>query len=158
MDCSISVDGTDFTITEPTPFSPIWFSHKTNGPAIRYEVALSVRSARIVWTYGPFPAGTPDLEIFRSRLKTKLETADEFAVCDSGYADGRCIQPPGQTNIMHATFMRIRARHESLNGRLKQFGVLGNRYRHELGKHRLCFIAVANITNLMLYDDPLFNL
>jgi len=47
MDCSISVDGTDFTITEPTPFSPIWFSHKTNGPAIRYEVALSVRSANL---------------------------------------------------------------------------------------------------------------
>lgn len=156
MECSISVDGTDFTIFEPTPFSNTWYSHKTNGPAIRYEVALSLQSAKIVWAYGPFPAGTPDISIFRTKLKYKLARADEFAICDNGYTDDRCIQPPGTNNRFHYTLSRVRARHENLNRRLKQFNVLGHRFRHDLSKHKLCFMAVANITNLMLVEDPLF--
>ena len=36
----ISLDGTDFRIPEPTVFDPKWFSHKFNGPGLRYEIAL----------------------------------------------------------------------------------------------------------------------
>lgn len=158
MDCSISVDGTDFIIYEPTPFSSQWFSHKSNGPALRYEVALSVHRAKIVWAFGPFAAGTPDVTIFREKLKRKLEIADEFAISDNGYADERCIQPPGQAHPNHSSFARVRARHENMNRRLKQFGVLSQRFRHDISKHKFCFIAVANLTNLTLAEDPLFSI
>ena len=40
--CLISIDGTDCQIQEPTPFSPKWFSHKFNGPGIRYEVGILI--------------------------------------------------------------------------------------------------------------------
>lgn len=39
----ILVDGTDFIIHEPSPFSPEWYSHKFRGLGWRYEVGVSVR-------------------------------------------------------------------------------------------------------------------
>lgn len=35
--CHVSIDGTDFRIYEPTPFSPRWFSHKFKGPGLQYH-------------------------------------------------------------------------------------------------------------------------
>ena len=60
MGAFVTVDDTDFPINEPSPFSSTYFSHKINGPALRYEVAVSVGPANIVWAHGPFKAGTPD--------------------------------------------------------------------------------------------------
>ena len=38
----LTVDGVDFEIYEPTAFSGKWFSHKSNGPAVRYKIAISI--------------------------------------------------------------------------------------------------------------------
>ena len=40
----ITVDGTDFKIKEPTPFSPTWYSQKHNGPGLRYEVGICIHT------------------------------------------------------------------------------------------------------------------
>jgi hypothetical protein len=40
---TITVDGTDFSIYEPTHFSTEWFSHKFKEPGVRYELAISIR-------------------------------------------------------------------------------------------------------------------
>ncbi len=62
--CWISVDGTDFRIREPTPFSPKWFSYKFKGAGLRYEVGLLLETGDIVWVNGPFSCGKwIDLEI-----------------------------------------------------------------------------------------------
>jgi hypothetical protein len=39
---TITVDETDFSIYEPTPFSPDWFLHKFKRPGVRYELAILV--------------------------------------------------------------------------------------------------------------------
>ena len=71
----MTIDGADFQIQEPSPFNPIWFSHKFNAAALRYEVGVCIQTGWIVWTAGPFPAGDfPDLEIFRLYLKDLLGT------------------------------------------------------------------------------------
>ena len=44
----VSVDGTDFCIQQPRPFNKMWYSHKFNGPVLRYGVAISVKSVDIV--------------------------------------------------------------------------------------------------------------
>lgn len=49
-----SVDGVDFDIRKPIPFVRCWFSHKLNQAGLRYEVAVSVCKADIVWIHGPF--------------------------------------------------------------------------------------------------------
>ena len=50
-DCLISVDGTDFKIKEPTPFSPMWCSHKFKGAGLHYEVGVCILTGEIVLAY-----------------------------------------------------------------------------------------------------------
>lgn len=83
--CTMTVDGTDFAICEPAPFSSRWFSHKFKGPGLRYEVAVSIIGGDIVHTNGPFPCGAwPDIKVFRSVLMNKLAPG-EMVEADNGY-------------------------------------------------------------------------
>lgn len=103
-------------------------------------------SGNIVWCHGPFPAGSwPDDQIFRSKLASHLETK-ELTVSDKGYSHKKClIAPLIKNTIQSSIFKRIRARHEILNRRLKQFYVLSSTFRHSPEKHSACFFAVTNI-------------
>ena len=148
----MSIDGSDFIVTEPTPFHGSWFSHKFNGPGVRYEIAISIEIPKIVWSNAPWLCGTySDLRIFRDGLKHLLEV-DEFVIADSEYTDKCCIQPPGNELKNHCLLSVIRARHENLNTRIKQFGVFKHKFRHELSLHHYCFFGVLNIPQLMLED------
>jgi hypothetical protein len=147
----VTVDGTDFRIQEPTPFSTEWYSHKFKGPGWRYEVAVCIQTGDIVWINGPFKAGKwPDLKIFRRNLKQQLAPG-EMVEADNGYrgepnhartADG-FVSPADDRAKQGA-----RARHETVNRRLKQWGCLKNVWRHERPLHKKVFAAVAVITQL----------
>ena len=53
---------------------------------------------------------------------------------------------------------RTRKRHETFNGRLKQFKILSDRFRHEIEQHSSCFRACCVLTELSLhYDKGLFS-
>ena len=81
----MTVDGTDFWIPEPSPFDRKWFSHKFNHAALRYEMALCIQTGWIVWTNGPFCAGSySDVKIFRAGLKRELDLYECVEV-DRGY-------------------------------------------------------------------------
>ena len=82
--CSVSVDGTDFKVQEPSPFNPKMKSHKFNGSALKYEVAISIFSGDIVWVYGPHEGSKHDITIFRESLKGILEDG-EMVEADQGY-------------------------------------------------------------------------
>ena len=50
-----------------------------------------------------------------------------------------------------------RSRHETLNGRLKAWGILGNVYHHDIREHGTVFYACAVITQLAVANgEPLF--
>ena len=154
----MSVDVTDFLINEPKPFDSCWFSHKFRGPGLRYETGLAIELPKIVWANGPWPCGSySDVRIFREGLKNYLR-ADEFVIADNGCTDERCIQTPGEGHSSHVILSLIRARDEILNKRLQQFGVLKQRFRHDLSLHRYCFFAVLQITQLIRHDEPLFQI
>ena len=52
---------------------------------------------------------------------------------------------------------RIRARHETVNKRFKQWGCLQNKFRHDILKHAEVFRAVAVITQIAIETgEPLF--
>ena len=72
FDCMISVDCLDCPCSEKYPFSTEIFSVKFNGPGIKYEVGICIKTGHIVWINGPFPAGKPEVTIFRGDLETKL--------------------------------------------------------------------------------------
>ena len=85
-----TVDGTHGRSHEPSvgetrTQNPIYFSHKSNGPAFAYEFALDVFTARLVWMNGAFPASTPDREIFKKGLMQKIPDGMRV-IADSGYS------------------------------------------------------------------------
>ena len=92
--CKVSVDGTDFKIYEPKPFSKKWFSHKFKGAGLCYEVAVAIQTGHIVWTNGPFPAGVPDINIFRQDLKKELMNGEQVEA-DKGIE----VSPPRLTYL-----------------------------------------------------------
>ena len=152
----VSIDGTDCLIFEPTPFDTKWFSHKHNGPGLRYEIGICIVSEHIVWVSGPHKCGVPDLVIAREGILYILEDGEKI-IADGGYR--------GEPNIWHKGHCRrtaklegvVRARHENANGRLKNFGVLNQRFRHDLSLHGYCFHACANLVQLtLLHESPLF--
>ena len=151
--CKITVDGTDFKICEPTPFNRMWYSHKFKGPGLRYEIGVSIQGGDIVWTNGPFACGFwPDISIFRLALIFLLAIG-EMVEADRGYRG-----EPTRVRLPHEYVNRsdkrakdrARARHETLNGRLKNWGCLSQTYRHHLKKHILVFRAVVVITQISI--------
>ena len=108
-------------IDEPAPFCTKWYSKKHNGPGLRYEVCVSIKLGNIVAYNGPFPCGSnPDITIFRKILKGKLMPG-ERVIADRGYrGDSKTFTPDQFTSTQHKRAMSlIRARHETLNGILK---------------------------------------
>ena len=154
----VSVDGTDFEISEPSPFSPSWYSHKFKGPGVRYEVALSINGGDIVHTNGPFPCGSnPDITIFRRLLIYKLEEG-EMVEADRGYrGEPTKVRIPVDyaTEAEKREKSVVRSRHETVNARFKSFRVLSDRFRHHISddnmmKHGLVFNAIVVITQLSI--------
>lgn len=150
------MDGVDFKILEPTPFSTIWYSHKFRGPGIRYEIAINIRTGDIVWTHGGYPCGEyPDLKLAREAY-TLLVNPGEMTIADKGYNDALYFIQKTPRNV--ETHSLIMSRHETVNKRMKQFNILRYPYRHTLNKHPQVFQAVANLTQLMIENgQPLFS-
>ena len=150
----VSVDGTDCRVMEQSPFNTGWYSHKFNGPGLRYEVAVGIYSGNIVWVNGPFPCGNyPDVKIFKETMVSKLNI-DELVIADRGYKHAKCVYSLAGFESLSSS---LRARHEVVNRRLKHFSVLRTVFRHDLSVHSMCFHAVANITQLMIkHEDPMF--
>ena len=146
----MSIDGTDFRIQEPAPFNRTWYSHKFRGPGFRYEVAISL-DGNLVWWNGPWRCGSnPDLAIFRRSLRQSL-LLDERVIADKGYRGEPRVWLPSEGSAIQIEAHRlIRARHESFNKRLKQWGCLKQVWRHQLSDHHLVFNAVALLTKLSI--------
>lgn len=123
MGCYISVDGVDCSISEPSPFSSKWWPHKLNRAGLRYEIGISICTGLVMWASRPWPCGSnSDVLVFRSGLKRLLESS-EFVVADSSYIDVKCVQPSGLEHPLHVPIFKIRARHEGVNGRMREFFV-----------------------------------
>ena len=163
FDSSLYVDGIDFFVQEMGREDPWWFSHKHNGPGLRYELATSIQTGFIAWASGPWRAGLwPDEVIFREGLYYELED-DKPVHADRGYSaspddDGERVfitpNTPGLAGEARRAHGRLHARHEGVNGMLKRFAVLENRFRHEIQLHEKCFFAVVSLVQLtMMVED-----
>lgn len=169
--CLVTVDGTDCPINEPSPFSPRWYSHKMNGPGVRYEVGVCIQTSWIVWVSGPYPCGAwSDYRISRESLVWHLAQGEKF-LADGGYRDGGLYAetPTGANKEDQRMKQVARARHETVNSLLKRWNVLRTAFRSQPVKHSTVFHAIANITQLqiesgecrlfaVLYDDAVWRL
>ena len=158
-DCLMTVDGTDFECAEQRRWC---YSHKFGHSGLRYEVGISILSGDICWINGPYEAGRwNDISIFRDSLMSHLDDSERVEA-DDGYIGEhpkhiKC--PKGFANKAENEFMqqRVRNRQETVNKRLKQFGILKQVYRHSIPNHGDVFRACAVLTQLAINDgDRLF--
>jgi hypothetical protein len=160
FDCMISVDCLDCPCSEPFPAVKSIYSKKFNGPGIKYEVGICIKTGHIVWINGPFPAGNSEKTIFRNGLLLELADPWELVECDTGLRGCDRARIPDQAMTIGEGKQKsvVRGRHENINGKLKVFNVLVAYFHHHAGKdrdvmlnkHGLCFGAVAVITQLKL--------
>ena len=122
-------------------------------------MAISILTGQIVWVFGAFPCGEfPDLKIFRMGLLGVLDNGEKV-IADGGYKGEVAIWAKGHSNNPLTSRMEgvIRARHETINSRLKIFSVLSTRFRHDLDMHSRCFHACANLVSLVMkHEMPAF--
>ena len=141
------------------PFSRLWYSWKFNGPALKYELAVSIKGGDLVSIVGPYPGSFHDIDLFREEMINKL-LPGEMCEADKGYrGESSKIRVANVYQTLHEKKQKDRARnrHETLNKRLKQFGILGKKYRHKLEDHRLYFDCCAVLTQLSIENgEPLF--
>jgi hypothetical protein len=143
------------------------YSHKFSNSGLRYEVATAFGVAKIVHIAGGVPCGLwPDIKLARHCLIPRLLEGEKPA-CDKGYRDGyqrfftsfpKNSATPLQRQL-NSEIHLMGARHETVNQRLKTFGCLSVRFfRHGRDFHPTVFTACANLVQLLLRTEPLFEL
>ena len=152
---SLVIDETDSPIQEPSPFSKDWYSHKYNGPGVRYEVATSIQTGMVCWINGPFRPGVwPDDAIYKSGLYNHLPEG-KLVHADCGYFNTteemfyitpNTVAPKRLLKANH----KARARHEIVNSVYKKFNCLDHVFRHGVHKHGKVFCAVTSMVYLIM--------
>jgi len=159
--CLVTIDGTAFCIEEPTPFSHRRYSHKVNGPGLRYEIGICIHTGWIMWICGPFPPGDwPDLNIAWHRMTYLLDYGEKY-IADWGYCDRygyaetpNCHRSSADQQIKQM----VRACHDMVNGLFKKYAVLREQYWHDIDKHGCIFKAIANLVQAkIMLDGPMFH-
>jgi hypothetical protein len=160
----ISVDGVHALVQEPRhpvlSKNTAYHSHKSHSAALNYELGILIRKSQLAWISGPSPAGTHDITVFRRGLKDKIPVGKK-AIGDNGYrGEGAVMSCPNSHDaaLLRELKGRARARHETFNGRLKNFACLDQRFRHGIHKHKMVFIAVCVIVQYQMDNgSPLFD-
>ena len=148
----LSVDGTHCKIQEPKhPIlsrDPAYFYSKFHGPALNYELGLSIYRDQIVWINGPFPAGTHDITVYRNNgLRDRIPPGKLIIAVPSSYDDDN----------LKMFKRRARSRHETLNRRIKIYKCTSNCFVHSIQKHRMVFEAVCVLVQYQIESEsPLF--
>jgi hypothetical protein len=144
----MTVNGTDFlvpqkgTATKGNAFA----SHKYAGKsALCYELGVSILGGDLVWIQSPYLAGKyNDIAIFNKVLRHFLDPGEQVEA-DKGYTGHpdkiKCPQNVGNTVEKWAMQGRVRARCETLNRWLKNWGILSQVYRHNIMRHGDVFRA-----------------
>ncbi len=163
-DCLITIDGKDYRILQKgavrkgNAFGSFKYAGKS---ALRYKLGVDILTGNLVWVSGPYSAGKyTNIAIFNSVLANCLELGERVEA-DNGYV-GRPDKikcPNNDCNLAENRVMQgnARSRHETLNGRLKAWGILRNVHRHNIREHGTVFFACAAITQLSIANgEPLF--
>jgi hypothetical protein len=165
-----SIDGTHCLIEEPRKFPDSkWYSHKFHGPGLTYQIVLSLHESKVLSIIGPYPAGNSDLTVYRMRdgIKHMIPHGSRL-IGDRGYVgEPETISTPNDHDTLRAAQFkgRARSRHETFNGRLKDFNILDQAYRHtgrqaivldDYEDHKQIFESVCILVQYDLQYLPLF--
>ena len=165
------LDGTECRIAKPVDRVEdyAWFSPKHSMHAVKYEVAVSLSTGRIMWIAGGIPAAYHDSTLIRSSGLLQSIPEGERGIADAGYlgVDSRILtilrtqqedEVVGFTAdewLYNRSVASLRIEVERVNGRLKRFQALvfsriRNRY-----DHARIFHVLANFVNIWMEVEPM---
>ena len=105
-----------------------------------------------MWVNGPFACGLwSDWKIFKEGGLLFNLDPNERVEADDGYDNGDPEYVKSRSGIFHdndTVRNTVRARHETVNKRFKQFGAMSKVFRHGPAKHSIIFDSVATLTQL----------
>ena len=115
-------------------------------------MCICILTGDIVWVNGPFACGLwSDWKIFsEGGLRSYLEEGERVEA-DDGYEHGDPEFVKTRSGVFHNNNdvrNRVRARHETVNKRLKQFGALSSIFRHNISKHAVVFDTAVVLTQI----------
>jgi hypothetical protein len=112
----------------------------------------------LVWIQGRYPT---DIKIFNAVLTNFLEWYERVEANDGYHGHPNKVKcplndiAPAEKLAMQA---RVRARHKTINGCLKNWGILSQVFRHDIHCHGEVFRACAVLTQLTIEQgEPLFS-
>ena len=138
-DCLIATSAIEFPVLDPSPrkskkeYSP-YYSHHVKGPALLYEVGVSLFGGDIVCTNGPFPAGC-------TTESDPDEIVDQFSRLGLS-----CGKKP-DSDMAKSVPNRIRDRQIMINDRLTSFKILQG-FRHGISSHISVFRVIVVLIQL----------
>jgi len=146
---NVAIDGADFCIKEPRPFSASWYSHKYKGPGVRCEIGVCIATGWIAWAHGPFRCGTcSDETIAQLGLHHMLDHGERH-IADGGCKSLHAIIPDDAVTVQEMNYMQIcRTRHETINTLFKKFASIGDVFTRHCSKHALFGHSVINIVQI----------
>jgi len=156
----MTVDGVHCRIQEvrKDPGSK-WYSHKSHGAGLSYELGIAIRSDQLVWINGPFPASRHDVTIFKYgdgdkdnpgvNLKSMIPTGKRV-IGDSGYSGEDnitvSITREGDSVEVKELKSRAKSRHETFNARIKSYAILATKFRHPISLHQTIMESICVLT------------
>ena len=163
----MTVDGTDFrcwerktaTLNIDKSFCSVKFKHA----ALKYLVGVSVHEPKCVWIYGPSRGGEHDMTMMQKSGILKKVKKGKLVIVDRGFIkkkekDKLSWPNPMDSKEVNNFKSRARLRHETFNGRLKEFGILYETFRHDYGLHQFAFEAVVVIVQYQMDNgSPIFS-
>jgi hypothetical protein len=114
---------------------------------------------KIVWIKGPIRCGKGDCDIFQDDgLKENMgSTPGKMGIADSDYEMGiaedmgfLCVPNTGNSRELRHFKSRVCCQHKTLNGRLSNFKILQDTFRHGMKCHGIAFEAVAIIVQYQM--------
>lgn len=126
-----------------------------------YEICVDINNSKIVWINGPFKASVSDLAVSRmpDGILTKIPEGKKV-IGDKAYRgepDKFSTPNPHDSKNVKAFKGRVRARHESVNKRIKDFKVIDGPFRSSHVHHKIAFEAVCILVQYDLENGfPLF--
>ncbi len=160
----MTVNGTDFrvpqkgTATKGNAFASHKYAEKS---ALRYKLGVSILGGDLVWVQGPYPAGKfTDIKIFNKVLCHFLDPREQVEANEGyvGHPDKiKCPQNVGKTAEKWEMQGRVRVRHETLNRRLKKWGIPSQVFCLNIMQHGNVFRVCVVVTQLPIENgEPLF--
>jgi DDE superfamily endonuclease len=122
-----------------------------------------VHTQQLLWVNGPFEAGMTDLQIARQPGGILEKIPDgRKAIADKAYrGEPTKFSTPNIHDSLNTAKVkgRARARHETFNKLLKDYQILRQEFRNDIGKHKTAFEAVCILVQYGIeHGKPLLKL